>query len=637
MGLITGACSGGVFVIDLDLYKNVGAQAWLDEMIHLQQRAGELDTAEQITGGGGVQLFFRAPPGWTPPTCKTSIGIDIRGQGGFAMMPPSMHQSGNLYRWKEGHEPWEIGFTVAPAWLCEQISLLAKQHLPASSTSLERTPTPGAIIDGFGFIVDGREGYATGLVWAAVLDVYRSSPITPPAAVAEDLMYRAYALYEQKVKSRIHEPNTPQAALLEREGRGLTMFREKWRYAMAQWDTKVCEHANNTPAGGDFDTYPTVSLNHYAGDNMSDGSAHSFHFVGIRASDVKPILSNFWLIKGVLPKKGLAIVYGAPGSGKSFFVADLVAHISAPHLGNWRGHKTATGDVAYCFLEGGFAAQNRVAALRSRRGDLGGFYSYPYSMNLSSRPAKSQQYDAQATQADAFNLVASIRGQQESVACVVVDTLSRAMSGGDENSSKDMTAFISAMDYIAKELDCLVIVVHHNGKDQSKGARGHSSLLAAVDTEIEITRPSKDLPCRNAKMTKLKEGGDGKEFPFELEIYSLGFDEDGDEVTTCLIVPTDADPTHAKAKAVRLGTNETVVLKAYETFQCDFPDKYTPIGTGFPDKPMKCVEVSAFKTFSIGRMSAPEKTATRQVREAINSLTVKHVLALNGGLLWRVR
>ena len=459
MGLITGACSGGIFVIDLDHYKNVGAQAWWDEMIHLQQRAGELDTAEQITGGGGVQLFFRAPPGWTPPTCKTSIGIDIRGQGGFAMMPPSLHQSGNLYRWKEGHEPWEIGFTVAPAWLCEQISLLAKQHLPASSTSLERTPTPGATIDGFGFIVDGREGYATGLIWAAVLDVYRGSPIIPTASESADLMYRAYTVYEQKVKSRIHEPNTPQAALLEREGRGLTMFRQKWGYAMAHWDTKVREHANKTPAAGDFDTNPAVYLNN----DVGDGSAHSFHFLGIRASDVKTILSNFWLIKGVLPKKGLAIVYGAPGSGKSFFVVDLVAHISAPHLGDWRGHKAVTGDVAYCFLEGGFAAQNRVAALRSRLGDLGGFYSYPYSMNLSSRPAKSQQYGAQATQADALNLVASIRGQQGSVACVVVDTLSRAMSGGDENSSKDMTAFISAMDYISQELDCLVIVVHHNG------------------------------------------------------------------------------------------------------------------------------------------------------------------------------
>jgi len=357
----------------------------------------------------------------------------------------------------------------------------------------------------------------------------------------------------------------------------------------------------------------------------------------LQASDVNPILSNFWLIKGVLPKKGLAIVYGAPGSGKSFFVADLVAHISAPHLGKWRGHKAATGHVAYCFLEGGFAAQNRLAALRSHLGDLGGFYSYPYSMNLSSRPAKSVQHDTQATQADAFNLVASIRGQQENVACVVVDTLSRAMSGGDENSSKDMTAFISAMDYISQELDCLVIVVHHNGKDQSKGARGHSSLLAAVDTEIEITRPSRELPGRKAKMTKLKEGGDGKEFLFELEIYSLGFDEDGDEVTTCLVVPTDADPSEAKAQAVRLGPNEIIVLKAYETFQCDFPDNSTPPGTGFPAKSLKCVDMLAFKSFAVGRMPEAEKRATRQIRDAISTLVEKYVLAVNGGLLWRVR
>jgi hypothetical protein len=77
-------------------------------MLDLQRRAGDLDTIEQETGGGGIQLFFRAPLGWTPPTCKTSIGVDIRGQGGFAMMPPSMHESGTAYRWKDGHEPWAL-------------------------------------------------------------------------------------------------------------------------------------------------------------------------------------------------------------------------------------------------------------------------------------------------------------------------------------------------------------------------------------------------------------------------------------------------------------------------------------------------------------------------------------------------
>ena len=94
MGLIAGACSNRIFVVDLDIHKHDGAKGWWLEMQDQQTQAGQLETVEQVTGGGGLQLFFRAPEGWTPPTCKTSIGVDIRGQGGFAMLPPSMHESG---------------------------------------------------------------------------------------------------------------------------------------------------------------------------------------------------------------------------------------------------------------------------------------------------------------------------------------------------------------------------------------------------------------------------------------------------------------------------------------------------------------------------------------------------------------
>jgi hypothetical protein len=127
MGLIAGACSNRIFVIDLDIHKNDAAKGWWMEMQDQQTQAGQLETVEQVTGGGGLQLFFRAPEGWVPPTCKTSIGVDIRGQGGFAMLPPSMHESGRQYWWKPGHEPWEMEFADAPQWLCDAITDLAQR------------------------------------------------------------------------------------------------------------------------------------------------------------------------------------------------------------------------------------------------------------------------------------------------------------------------------------------------------------------------------------------------------------------------------------------------------------------------------------------------------------------------------
>jgi len=246
MGLIAGACSSGVFVVDLDLHKDERAQAWWYEVLDLQQAAGELDTVEQATGGGGVQLFFRAPVGWVPPTCKTSIGVDIRGQGGFAMMPPSMHESGKAYRWKSGHEPWEMDIASAPQWFCEQITKLAVQYGGASGENRVtgesvKTSSPSTAVDNFGFIIDGREDYMTKLVWAAVVDLKRECP-GDLGPLSQRHMLENFATYERKVKSRLHGLDS-NAERLEREGRGISMFRQKWENAIEQWDGKVSKAA----------------------------------------------------------------------------------------------------------------------------------------------------------------------------------------------------------------------------------------------------------------------------------------------------------------------------------------------------------------------------------------------------------
>ena len=81
LGIITGLCSGGVFIVDLDTYKDANAQVWWDGICADHNCGIMLEAPTQRTGGGGLQMLFRAPRGWTPPTIKTSIGVDIRGQG----------------------------------------------------------------------------------------------------------------------------------------------------------------------------------------------------------------------------------------------------------------------------------------------------------------------------------------------------------------------------------------------------------------------------------------------------------------------------------------------------------------------------------------------------------------------------
>ena len=69
-------------------------------------------------------MFFLAPEGWSCPTCKNSeLGVDIRGVGGFAMLPPSQHESGKSYGWVEDKEPWTIEIEEMPKWMCNEIDL----------------------------------------------------------------------------------------------------------------------------------------------------------------------------------------------------------------------------------------------------------------------------------------------------------------------------------------------------------------------------------------------------------------------------------------------------------------------------------------------------------------------------------
>jgi hypothetical protein len=252
LGIVTGACSDGVFVIDLDTHKSVEAAQWWQQVL-TDNDALTFETPTQTTGGGGTQILFRAPSGWIPPTNKTRIGVDIRGQGGFAMLPPSRHESGRDYTWKEGLEPWAVPVMEAPQWLCDAIDELIRDHGGGTiSGPVERLPGPANATGGLvrnaltDEVTDGRETYMTRVVWATLVSAYRDSPIMSDA-LAQVLMHDAFETYVRHVKTRIHDPKTPRHLLLEREGRGITMFRLKWQRAYAKWDAEIRQAAEVGP------------------------------------------------------------------------------------------------------------------------------------------------------------------------------------------------------------------------------------------------------------------------------------------------------------------------------------------------------------------------------------------------------
>ena len=518
MGLITGACSGGIFVVDLDLHKDVRAQAWWDDMFHMKRAAGELETVEQETGGGGVQLFFRAPLGWVPPTCKTSIGVDIRGQGGFAMMPPSMHQSGNPYRWKPGHEPWEMSIAPAPQWFCDQITQLAVEHGGSGGNRVtgEKTASPNKAVDNFGNIVDGREDYMTKLVWAAVVDLKRECP-GDLGPLSKKHMLESFATYERKVKSRIQPTlGVSNADLLEREGRGISMFAHKWENAIDQWDGKVAEHAKVERPSRPFDQADEPQPVKFYKVDEETGEL----FIDVvkptvedeyELLDIEGILSlpkPKYLIDKLMIETALGFVYGPPGCGKSFLTIGMGLSISAQRP-DWFGRSIKkAGPVVYISSEGVGDIGNRILAWEKEAGvQVRGLPFYLIRQNIN--------FMAQADVERLLRTVAKagkLAGEMPVV--VFVDTVSRVLPGADENLQKDMTLFIGACDAVRNTFGATVVGVHHTSR--AGNLRGSTVFDGAGDFLLGIEREEGEM-IGEIHARKIKSAEDGWRQAFELK------------------------------------------------------------------------------------------------------------------------
>jgi hypothetical protein len=230
-----------------------------------------------------------------------------------------------------------------------------------------------------------------------------------------------------------------------------------------------------------------------------------------------------WRVRGVLPAEGLAAVYGPPGSGKSFLALDLLGAVAEGR--DWFDHRTDPAPVVYVALEGEAGIAQRVQAYRSRYGRT------PAGMRFIAQPFALLEPGDVAELADAIRAAGGAGG------IVAIDTLNRASPGADENDSRDMGRVIEGAKLLQAALGGLVLLVHHSGKDAARGLRGHSSLLAALDAAVEVSR---DGDRREWRIAKAKDAGDGEAHSFRLDVVELGTDADGEPISSCVVGPEAA-------------------------------------------------------------------------------------------------
>ena len=247
--------------------------------------------------------------------------------------------------------------------------------------------------------------------------------------------------------------------------------------------------------------------------------------------EAEPNLDANDFVEGLLTTSAMSVIYGPSNCGKTFFIVDLALHVA---LGReWRGRAVERGAVVYLSLEGAMGIRNRLSAFRAHH-DLGGeqlpFVAMPQPVNLLNEDA-----DVRAV-VELVQHVAIAAGMP--VAMVIVDTLSRAMAGGNENSPEDMTGIVSNCDKIRDITGAHVCLVHHSGKDEARGARGHSSLRAATDTEIEITREP-EATSSNVRVAKQRDLEAADPFSFSLKAVPLGVNRRGKDVTSCVVMEAE--------------------------------------------------------------------------------------------------
>lgn len=504
-GIATGAVSG-VFVLDLDSA----------EAIAEAERRGLPDTLAVDTANGR-HVYFRHPGTPIGNRAKFLPGMDIRGDGGYVAAPGSVHPDGPVYSWR--NPPGLFELADAPQWLFDA---LAKPEKVA-------TPKPA---------ISKANGSASAYSEAALDGILSDLRRAPEGERNEALNKAAFRCGQIDAASGI---NAEQAHRLLR-ATALAIGLDESEIEPTIESGWTDGRAN--PRGASDAVQPSRSA--------PDKPTTPKNALPLEwCEDIGPLLVGLWLIKQFLPAEGLALIYGHSGSGKTFLALDIAMHIA---LGwEWCGRKVKQGAVVYVGAEGQTGLRNRIAAFKQHHG----IEEAPIALI----PCP---IDLQAPDADTGRLIDAIETVQHRygrAALIVVDTISKTFGSGKENTD-DMATYVANLQRVQSEFRTCVLAVHHRPlASDSTEPRGHGSLKAGVDSVVLVEAGV----TKKASLTKQKDGETGQPVLFNIRPITLGEDEDGEPVTSCVVEPTNVDMNRSadpKLKALaKLNDRQRIVLE----------------------------------------------------------------------------
>jgi AAA domain/Bifunctional DNA primase/polymerase, N-terminal len=491
------------------------------DVLDIDPRHGGLDwehiarlpnTHTTRTLNGGFHYRFLHAPGVRNSASLIAEGIDIRGDGGYVIAAPS-----------PGYEV--VDHTEAVHWPNWLLALVLARDPPERPKTNGHAPAPisSARLNGFVSSLQARvraapEGGKHYQLRNAALSL---GGIMDQAGITEaDALQRLLSALPEGVADWANAEKTARWGLSRGRERPIELEDRPLNGKPAPFGVQA-PNPSSQPINPSSDTSDAAETS--ASDDLPL----------VYFPDIQPNLDAADFVEGLLIEGAMSVIYGESNSGKTFFATDLAFHIATGR--EWCGRAVERSAVIYCALEGRHGIFNRIAALRAHHG--------PTEADLAVIPSSINLLDPDA---DVGRLIRAIKAAAAylklPVRWVVVDTLSRALAGGNENAPDDMGALVINTDRIRQETGAHVCFVHHSGKDTAKGARGHSLLRAATDTEIEVTD---DEGNRNARVSKQRELECTGNFQFQLQVVELGANRRGKQVSSCVVVhgePSDDQP-----------------------------------------------------------------------------------------------
>ena len=481
-GVGVALAQSGLVAIDVDP-RNGGS----DTFEQLQAEHGSLRSEVMAyTGGGGEHHVFVVPHGHQISLPGTlGPGVDVKANG-YIVVEPSLHPSGRAYGWEGSSSPLDgVVPSPLPDWM-RNLRVRAIAH-----------PQPGGEVP-----VDPQQSKdAREALYCLDADDYHEWVQAGMALHSTGWGGPAYAMWcswsQQSQKfdatacrnkwASFHAPG-------EMPGKPITL---SWIFAKAAtcgWQNPAASIPRIGPA-------PIQA----GGLVLSVGELYE------RASAVR------WAVKGLVPERSLGFVYGASGTFKSFLALDYALHRA--YGIRWMGRRTRQAVPVYLAAEGGAGLMRRIEAWHKDRG-----------MNWQDCPMKVVIVPL-TLRTHARDLCAAIKATGVEPGDLIVDTMSQTFTG-NENSNDEVADFLRVLgNELRDALNCTVIVVHHSGHSSTERPRGASAIVANVDFVFGVFRDEKEMLC-TLDFMKIKDGERPSEEQFQLARIELGFDEDGDTISS---------------------------------------------------------------------------------------------------------